>query len=301
MKKLLCVIALLAVMLSLCAVTVSANAPIIPDIVITLDEPYDGDYVVAVLSDRNAFYSYDEQWYNDFKNEDGTEAMWAAVKKLRSVKDEDGYDYIAHLDPFNRSNKDTGVQYPYDSFKIAVYYPDSDFLTETGILVREKYIQLYQLTMNGKSITGVQSKQDSENGVFRPAVTAVRPYYQEQLLFRFLASLAINLAVEILIALTLGYRTWRHIITIAVTNLITLFLLTVSVLLINPPVYDGLLSFPFAFFEIAVAAVEATVYAIAFKRFEKGKKYRPWLAVIYAFIANLITYFIGAYLYIIPH
>ena len=56
MKRLLCVIALLAVMLSLCAVTVSANAPWYPDMIIKLDQPYDGDYFVAVLSNRNAFY-----------------------------------------------------------------------------------------------------------------------------------------------------------------------------------------------------------------------------------------------------
>ena len=80
MKKLLCMIAVLAVMLSLCAVSASANAPWYPDIIITLDKPYDGDYVVAVLSDRNAFYSYDEQWYNDNKAEYGTEVIWATVK-----------------------------------------------------------------------------------------------------------------------------------------------------------------------------------------------------------------------------
>ncbi|MBU5474319.1 hypothetical protein [Roseburia sp. MSJ-14] len=56
MKRLLCMIVLLAVMLSLCAVSASANAPLTPDIIITLDQPYEGDYLIAVLSDRNAFY-----------------------------------------------------------------------------------------------------------------------------------------------------------------------------------------------------------------------------------------------------
>lgn len=301
MKKLLCMIAVLAVMLSLCAVSASANAPLNPDIIITLDKPYDGDYVVAVLSDRNAFYSYDEQWYNDNKAEYGTEVIRATVKKLKSVGDEDGYSYIADVDGFNKMNRGTNVSYPYDTFKIALYFPDTDTLVKTDILVRQNYISLYQLTLNGKNITAVQTKQDFENGVFRPAVTTVRPYYQEQILFRFLACLAFNLVAEILIGLIFGYRTWRHILTIAVTNIVTLILLTVSVLLINPPVYDGLLSFPFAFFEIAVAAVEGAVYAIAFKHFEKGEKYRPWLAVLYAFVANAFTYVIGSLFYLIPH
>ena len=81
---------------------------------------------------------------------------------------------------------------------------------------------------------------------------------------------------------------------------VTLALLTVSTILINPLRYNGLLSFPFAFFEIAVAAVEGTVYAIAFKRYEYRETYRPWLAVLYAVIANLITYVIGAYLCFLP-
>lgn len=301
MKKLLCMIAVLAVMLSLCAVSASANAPLNPDIIITLDKPYDGDYLIAVLSDRNAFYQYDEQWYNDYKGEYGHEALWAAVKKIRSVGDDDGYTYIADIDGFNKANGATDVVYPYDTFKIALYFPDTDTLVKTDILVRQNYISLYQLTMNGKNITAVQTKQDFENGVFRPAVTTVRPYYQEQMLFRFLACLAFNLVVEILIGLLFGYRKWKHILTIAVTNIITLILLTVSTILINPPVYDGLLSFPFAFFEIAVAAVEGTVYAIAFRRFDKSEKYRPWLAVLYAFVANAFTYVVGSLFYLIPY
>ncbi|MBQ6413613.1 MAG: hypothetical protein IJI19_09065 [Ruminococcus sp.] len=294
MKRLLCMIVLLAVMLSLCAVSASANAPLTPDIIITLDQPYEGDYLIAVLSDRNAFYQYDEQWYNDYKGEYGHEALWAAAKKIRSTRDEDGYDYIADIDGFNKENRTTNVGYPYDTFKIALYYPDTDTLVKTKILVKEKYIHLYQLTLDGKNIKNVQTKQDLNNGVFRPAVTTVRPYFQEQMIFQFLVCLAFNLVVEILIGLLFGYRKWKHILTIAVTNFITLILLTVSTILINPPVYGSLLSFPFAFFEIAVAAVEGTVYAIVFRRFNKSEKYSPWLAVLYAFVANAFTYVVGS-------
>ena len=301
MKRLLCMIVLLAVMLSLCAVSASANAPLTPDIIITLDQPYEGDYLIAVLSDRNAFYQYDEQWYNDYKSEYGVEDMWAAVKKIRSTRDEDGYDYIADIDGFNKENGTTNVGYPYDTFKIALYYPDTDTLVKTKILVKKNYIHLYQLTLDGKNIKNVQTKQDLDNGVFRPAVTTVRPYFQEQMFFQFLVCLAFNLVVEILIGLLFGYRKWKHVLTIAVTNIITLILLTVSTILINPPVYDGLLSFPFAFFEIAVAAVEGTVYAIAFRHFNKSEKYSPWLAVLYAFVANAFTYVIGSLFYLIPH
>lgn len=301
MKRLLCMIVLLAVMLSLCAVSASANAPLTPDIIITLDQPYEGDYLIAVLSDRNAFYQYDEQWYNDYKSEYGVEDMWAAVKKIRSTRDEDGYDYIADIDGFNKENRTTNVGYPYDTFKIALYYPDTDTLVKTKILVKEKYIHLYQLTLENKSIKNVQTKQDLNNGVFRPAVTTVRPYFQEQMFFQFLVCLAFNLVVEILIGLLFGYRKWKHILTIAVTNIITLILLTVSTILINPPVYDSVLSFPFAFFEIAVAAVEGTVYAIAFRHFNKSEKYSPWLAVLYAFVANAFTYVVGSLFYLIPH
>ena len=121
------------------------------------------------------------------------------------------------------------------------------------------------------------------------------------MIFQFLVCLAFNLVVEILIGLLFGYRKWKHILTIAVTNIITLILLTVSTILINPPVYDSVLSFPFAFFEIAVAAVEGAVHAIAFRHFNKSEKYSPWLAVLYAFVANAITYVVGSQFYPIPN
>lgn len=310
MKKLLCMIAVLAVMLSLCAVSASANAPWYPDIIITLDKPYDGDYVVAVLSDRNAFYSYDEQWYNDNKAEYGTEVIWATVKKLKSVGDEDGYSYIADVDDFNKVNRGTDVSYPYSTFKIALYFPDTDTLVKTGILKNENYIETYKLTLDAQKIAAIQVAEKDQKtfgeGEYHPAVTAEKPtalalIFSSSNVIRFLVCLAFNLVAEILIGLLFGYRTWRHILTIAVTNIITLILLTVSTVLINPHVYDSLLSFPFAFFEIAVAAVEGAVYAIAFKHFEKGEKYRPWLAVLYAFVANAFTYVVGSLFYLIPH
>ncbi len=303
-------IALLAVMLSLCTVTVSANAPAWPDIIIKLDQPYDGDYLVIVLSDRNAFYQYDDNWYDNYKDEYGAEATWAAVKKLKSVSDEDGYDFIADMDGFNKENGSTDVQYPYDTFKIALYFPDTDTLVKTDILKKESYIEVFKLTLDEQKVAEIQvaeyNKHSNSEGEYHPAVTTEKPtvtslIFSPLIVKNFFICLVINLVAEILIALIFGYRKWRHIVTIAVTNIVTLILLTVSVWLINPPVYDGLLSFPFAFFEIAVAAVEGTVYAIAFRRFEYREKYRPWLAVIYAFVANLITYVIGAYFYLIPH
>ena len=310
MKKLLCVIALLAVMLSLCTVTVSANAPWYPDMIIKLDQPYDGDYLVAVLSDRNAFYQYDERWYNDYKGEYGHEALWAAVKKIRSVGDKDGYTYIADIDGFNKVNGATDVEYPYDTFKIALYYPDTDTLVKTDILKKESYIEVFKLTLDAKEIADIQTAEYNETthreGEYHPAVTTEKPtvfslIFSPSCVKMFLVCLAFNLVVEILIGLLFGYRKWKHILTIAVTNIITLFLLTVSTILINPPVYGSLLSFPFAFFEIAVAAVEGTVYAIAFRRFDKSEKYRPWLAVLYAFVANAFTYVVGSLFYPIPH
>lgn len=310
MKRLLCMIVLLAVMLSLCAVSASANAPLTPDIIITLDQPYEGDYSVAVLSDRNAFYQYDEIWYNDYKSEYGVEDMWAAVKKIRSTRDEDGYDYIADIDGFNKENRTTNVVYPYDTFKIALYYPDTDTLVKTDILKKESYIEVFKLTLDAKEIAAIQVAEVDQNsykeGEYRPAVTTEKPtvfslIFSPSLVKMFLVCLAFNLVVEILIGLLFGYRKWRHILTIAVTNIITLILLTVSTILVNPPVYGSLLSFPFAFFEIAVAAVEGTVYAIAFRRFDKSEKYRPWLPVLYAFVANAFTYVVGSLFYLIPH
>ena len=305
MKKILCVIALLAVMLSLCAVTVSANSAVYPDIIIKLDPSYEGDYYVAVLSDRNAFDAWNEK--DDYLLESdymGAQTL-AALKKLRGARDEDGYIFIADLDCFNKVNGDTDVVYPYDTFKIALYFPDTDTLVKTDILKKESYIEVFKLSLDGKKIANIQTAEynttTNTEGEYHPAVTTDRPIITKNIIKQFFICLAFNLVVEILIGLLFGYRKWKHILTIAVTNIITLILLTVSTILINPPVYDSLLSFPFALFEIAVAAVEGTVYAVAFRRFDKSKKFRPWLAVLYAFVANALTYVIGSLFYLIPH
>ena len=288
----------------------SANAPAWPDIIIKIDEPYDGDHVVAVLSDRNAFNSYEDYYAefgaNDVQFDSSYELDLAAMNKIHSEKDEDGYDYIVKLDPFNKSNGETEVDYfVYETFKIAIYYPDSDTLVKTGILKKEDYIEVFRLTMDGKEIVNIKSSaydtETESSGEFLPAEYAERQLITGRVMIKFLICLAVNLVVELLIALLFGYRKWQHILCIAATNIVTLILLTLSVMLINPPVGNGMLSFPFAFFEIAVAAIEAGVYLIVFRRIKGQKPFKPWLAVIYAAAANAATYLIGSMIYLLPY
>ena len=295
----------MTLMLSLCTVTASANASMWPDVIIKLDQPYEGDYIVVVLSDRNAFFPYNERYSDEDDAADSyTANETAALNKIRSVGDEDGYQYIAYFDPYHRENGDTSLIYAYDTLKIALYFPDTDTLVKTDILKKDSYIEVFKLTLDKQRIADIQTAQYNQTtlseGEYHPAVITEKPIVSMYMIKLFFICLAVNLAVETLIALAFGYRKWRHIVTIMVTNVVTLLMLTVSVQLINPPVAGGLLSFPFAYFEIAVAAVEGTVYAILFRRFEYREKYRPWLAVIYAVAANLVTYVIGAFFYILP-
>lgn len=169
---------------------------------------------------------------------------------------------------------------------------------KTDILQKDSYIEVFKLTLDDTKIAEVQSAEYSKKtfdaGEYHPAVTVEKPFITQRVVTKFFINLAVNLVLEILIALAFGYRKWRHLLCIAVTNIVTLILLTASLILLNPPVADGMLTFPLAFFEIAVAAVEAIVYVIAFKRFEYREKYRPWLVVIYAVVANAITYVVGS-------
>ncbi len=114
-------------------------------------------------------------------------------------------------------------------------------------------------------------------------------------LISFLISFAITFGAELLIALVFGFRSGKHILCILLTNLCTLSVMTFLIVVSNVPVHGTILSFPYLLFELAVAGAEAGVYVWKFPRYD-GNHRSVVKIILYALIANIVTYVLSAFL-----
>ncbi len=107
--------------------------------------------------------------------------------------------------------------------------------------------------------------------------------------------------IELLIALVFGFRAKGQLRIIATANLVTQTVLNVLLNLINYSQGPLLFVLNYIWLELLVIAVEACVYFFALSRHSRKPSPSKGAAVLYAFVANLVSFAAGLGLaYLIP-
>ena len=125
-------------------------------------------------------------------------------------------------------------------------------------------------------------------------IEAYRSYQYQQEICSFCIRITLTILIEILIALFFGFRSKKQLCIITIVNCITQILLNVILNIIN--YYSGLYVFRlfYALGEILVFAIEAVIYCTFLKRVSDKKDNSDY--ILYAFVANGISFVIGLYL-----
>jgi len=189
--------------------------------------------------------------------------------------EQDGYEYSAWYVKLGKGTNE--IEWSYrspDHFKLVLYYPDSDRYEESQVCNCFAYNSTFiaELSDSGE-ITAIW---EDDNIIFR--------------ILSILVLIAVNLLIELGLALLFKLRKKFHIITIIITNLITqgtlLIWLNFRILTHGFGVFEG---FGYLFSEVVILIVEMTAYSIFFRKDEQ-RKYVP----LYAFLANLTSFLIGS-------
>lgn len=210
-------------------------------------------------------------------------------KVFAEYQDEDGYYFLQEGWKVSETKKIEWTYYPPQSFKILLYYPETQTFAVSGIYERYAFDTYYTVDMDGVHINEVRCEE--ANGT-PEGLEASRSYDYSQELISLAVCIVLTILIEMIIALLFGYRHKKQLLFLAGVNGGTQIVLNVLLNIINYK--GGQLAFVlfYVLLEIAVFAIEAGIFYGRLGRM--GNTSQPkWLAVLYAFIANAASFGVG--------
>ena len=287
----LCMIAVLAVVVIAQPNTASADMGPKPSINITFKGLGDEVCYCTILSqyksagpwraydpeeDNKELFNFDSNYYRDenYANAEA-EMSWQAFV---DYEDADGYCFLQLWWKLGgESNRVRWGYYPPYSFKVLLYFPESNTFATSDIY--ERYAFDSYFTVDMKAFDGAH-------------LSLAKSYDYAGEVVGLLCRIALTILIELLIALLFRLKGRRVILTIFAVNAVTQIALNVGLNLIY--YFNGALAYllAFVFLEIAVAVVEALAYSLLLRK----NRVPIWKCILYAVIANAVTAVAGFYL-----
>ena len=276
-KRILAALLILLLVISLLTATVSADSGPKPGTHIRLTEAGEKT-VLTLLCDlegwgpNQAVGAQEEPQDWQTQNEAQEEAWYA----FRDYEDPDGFYFLGEV-------FEDGVSWGYwppETFKVAVYYPERDLLwVSEEIYNRYAFRSDYRLVLPAPGENPVSGAVDmvlkKEHSVFEEL---------GGLAFRILVTLAVELALAVL----LGFNSRKQLKLIGVTNLVTQ--VGLNVLLWMWYFYDGPLAALIRLFlaEVVVLIAELVVYLFRLREDESAVR-----TILYTICANGASVLLG--------
>lgn len=229
-------------------------------------------YITLITPDIPAPYDYNPNGFDPDWEEMEYELEETYIDMaFRGYVDIDGFKYCEYGGKNNIKDNFSWNYYPPETFKILLYFPETDRYVVSEIYERYAFDSIfYAEYVNGQLFV-------SEKIDFLWHITS------------FIARMLATVGIELAIAYYLfRFRSKKAVEIIVKTNIITQFML--NILLNLSFWFGGILSLLLVYFllECLVFLVEATIYKGAFHKL--GIKGFP---IIYAFVANIISFFLG--------
>lgn len=205
--------------------------------------------------------------------------------KFVEYQDTDGYFFLQWLWDCSENNQLNWTYYPPTSFKILLYFPETDTFYVSPVYERYAFDSYFTVDL---------SDYDTD------PILAHQSYDYTWEIISLVARIVLTIALELGIALLFGYREKKVLGFLAVVNIITQVILNVALNIVN--YRSGSMSFTFSYvlYELLVFAIEAVAYSVLLKKFS-SKELKKGRAVGYAFVANAASFAFGLWLaHIIP-
>ena len=202
--------------------------------------------------------------------------------KMVEYKDPDNYYFLQRIWKLDETRELAWTYYPPDSFKILLYYPESDTFVVSGIYERYAFDSYY--TVNALNL-------EAETDL----ITAEKSYDYKWETISLVARILITILIETAVAFLFAYKGKREFMIIFAVNVVTQILLNTALNIENYK--EGYMAFTayYIFFEIIIFASEGLIYSFAIK--EKSKKRN----ILYSLTSNAISFGAGLLLaHIIP-
>ncbi len=227
--------------------------------------------------------------HNGNKNHSNETFDYNIWKAFVEYKDADGYYFLQEGWKVSETKKIEWTYYPPNSFKILLYYPETETFVVSGIYEKYAFDTYYTVDMNGVNIGSVNYNEELSTD---ERIEAYRSYNYRVEIVSLISRILITIAIEMVIALLFGLRKKNQLLLLIGVNTATQILLNVLLNIIN--YHSGELAFVvfYVLLEIVVFVIEATMYSrILKKNSEKPKQ--KWFYWLYALIANAVSFCSG--------
>lgn len=255
---------------------VSADVGDKPSLVITFENMPDAVFYGGLLSDNvpgDARYNtehYDVDLYGE-----ELEPIFAA---FCAYDDTDGFLYWQKIFPCSEQGTLVWGDLPPDTFKLLLYFPETDTYAVSDILEKYAHDASFVLDLDGV-VPSDGAHLDVRADYHLPAGIG-------GLLLRMVLTVLLELGV----AWLFRYRTKPLVTRIIAVNVITQILLNLALVCISFKVGGFAAFIAYFLLEIPVLLIEAITYAIILPDHRGGTW---WKAVLYAIAANLVSFLVG--------
>ena len=259
------------------SMTVSADVGTKPSIRISFENMPEASFFGTLLSADSA----DDYLYGRTEFDGGGYAVeWEPIwNAFSSYEDADGYVFTKQIVHCSEYGMLKYSPLPPKTFKLLLYFPETDSYAVTLPLDKYAYDAYYTLDL-GSTVP--------QNGTVLEEIRKTYNWGAE--IFAFFVRMALTVLVEVGVALLFRYRTKPLLYRIAAVNMTTQLLLNLLLFFVNFHVGGLAMFIVFILCEGLIFLVETVLFAILLPMRGGG---RWWKAVLYALCANLLSFLAG--------
>lgn len=259
-----------------------------PSVHITFENMGD-ELCYGTLLSKNPSTGPNSVWDGDEDHIHNAEIDLDIWRAFAAYEDADGYYFLQIGWQVNEKKELAWTYYPPDSFKILLYYPETDQYAVSGICERYAFDTYYTIDMADTDIGSVDYNEKLSSN---DKLNAYRSYEWQKEIISLVARILITVAIEMGVALLFGFRGKKVLLLLVTVNMVTQIILNVLLSVIDFRFGSGAFVEDYIGLEFVVFALEAVLYTVLIKKFtEKAKP--NWFYVLYALVANAVSFGAG--------
>ena len=220
--------------------------------------------------------------------------IWRAFAEY---EDPDRFYFLQCAWQVNETKEFGWLYYPPHTFKILLYYPETDTFAVSGICERYAFDTYYTVDMAGVDIGSVEYDEALSND---DRINAYRSYQWRAELGNLAVRIVLTILIEMAVAFLFGFAGKKPLLFLAAVNTGTQILLNVLLQLVNFTSGQAAFVTAYILLELAVFLIEAVLFGALMNRWSEKARTRRFYA-LYALVANAVSFGAGMVIaYLVP-
>lgn len=300
MRKWMAMLICIVMVTALFPITANADTGPKPSVQITFENLGDKECWGTLLSSKQSTgpsSAWDGTEENARHNENPNEQYsyqpfgYDIWKAFVDYAEKDDFYFLQEAWQIDETKELAWTYYPPNEFKILLYFPETGEFAVSGVYERYAFDSYFTVNMDGVKLSVDYNEELSSD----ERINAYKSYNYAVEVGSLVARILITILIEMAIALMFGYWEKKQLLLLVGMNAGTQIILNVLLNIIN--YNSGELAFVvfYVLFEIIVVIIEAIVL-LTFLNKISVKPRKRWLMIVYAVLANVVSFWSGLYL-----